>query len=122
MFLSKTSKTTTMSQQNEEITHIVLNENNYLPWVHTVTIELGGRSKLEYVTGELQKLGPTNPNFPTAQEKKALKEWRADDFFVTNWLLNSMEPAIADLYMCAGSVRLVWKKIEKRYGQKNNYV
>jgi hypothetical protein len=111
-----------MSQQNEKITHIVLNGNNYLPWVHTDTIGLRGRSKLEYVTGELQKLEPTNPNFPTAQEKKALKEWRADDFFVTNWLLNSMEPAIADLYMCAGSARVVWKKIEKRYGQKNNYV
>jgi hypothetical protein len=42
-----------MSQQNEKITHIVLNDNNYLPWVHTDTIGLGERSKLEYVTGEL---------------------------------------------------------------------
>jgi hypothetical protein len=70
MFLSKTSKTTTMSQQNEEISHIVLNDNNYLPCVHTVTIRLGERSKLEYVTGELQKSELTNPNFPNAQEKK----------------------------------------------------
>jgi hypothetical protein len=61
----------------------VLNGNNYLPWVHTVTIGLGGRSKLEYVTGEPKSV-PTNPNFPTAQEKKALKEWRANDFLVIN--------------------------------------
>jgi hypothetical protein len=42
--------------------------------MHTVIIGLGGRSKLEYVTGELPKPKPVNPNFPTAQEKKTLKE------------------------------------------------
>jgi gag-polypeptide of LTR copia-type len=59
-----------MTQQTEKITHILLNDINYLPWVHTVTIGLGGRSKLEYVTGELPKSEPVNPNFLTAQEKK----------------------------------------------------
>jgi gag-polypeptide of LTR copia-type len=99
-----------MSQQNEKITHITLNGTNYLPWMHTASIGLGGRSKLEYVTGELQKPLPVNPNFPTTQEKKALKEWRADDLLVTNWLLNSMEPAIVDICMCAGSAQAVWEK------------
>jgi hypothetical protein len=47
MFLSKTSNSATMSQQNEKITHIKLNDDNNLPWVHIVTIELGGRSKLK---------------------------------------------------------------------------
>jgi hypothetical protein len=32
-----------------------------------------------------------------------------------------MEPAIADICMCAGSAQAVWEKLEKRYGQKNNY-
>jgi hypothetical protein len=59
-----------MSQQIEKITHIILNGTNYLPWVHTVTIELGGRSKLEYLTRKLPKPEPVNPNFPTAQEKR----------------------------------------------------
>jgi hypothetical protein len=69
-----------MSQQTEKITHILLNDTNYLSWVHTITGELEyvtigkyvtiGRSKLEYVTGELPKPEPVNPNFPTAQEKK----------------------------------------------------
>jgi hypothetical protein len=107
-----------MSQQNEKITHITLNDTNYLPWMHTTSIGLGGRSKLEYVTRELQKPLPINPNSPTTQEKKALKEWRADDLLVTNWLLNSMEPAIADICMCAGSAQAVWEKLEKRYVQK----
>jgi gag-polypeptide of LTR copia-type len=111
-----------MSQQTEIITHITLNGTNYLPWLHTVTIGLGGRSKLEYVTGELPKPIPVNPNFPIAQEKKALKEWRTKDLLVTTWLLNSMEPAIADIYMCAGSAQAIWEKIEKRFGQKNNHV
>jgi gag-polypeptide of LTR copia-type len=111
----------TMSQQNEKITHITLNGTNYLPWLHTVTIGLGDKSKLEYVTGELPKPIPVNPNFPTAQEKKALKEWRTEDLVVTSWLLNSMEPAIADIYMCAGSAQAIWEKVEKRFGQKNNH-
>jgi gag-polypeptide of LTR copia-type len=92
-----------MSQQTEKITHIISNGTNYLPWVHTVTIGLSGKSKLEYVTGELPKPGSVNPNFPTIQERKILKEWRTDDLLVTSWLLNSMEPAIADICMCAGS-------------------
>jgi gag-polypeptide of LTR copia-type len=73
-----------MSQQTEKITHITLNGTNYLPWLHTVTIGLGGRSKLEYVTGELPKPIPVNLNLLTAQEKKALKEWRTEDLLVTS--------------------------------------
>jgi hypothetical protein len=46
----------------------VLNDN-YLAWVHTATIRLGGMSKLKYVIEELPKLIPTNLNFPTVQEK-----------------------------------------------------
>jgi hypothetical protein len=90
---------------NRKITHIILNGTNYLPWVHTATIGLGDISKLEYVTGELPKSESVNPNFPSAQEKKALKEWRTNDLLVTSWLLNSMEPAIADICMCARSAQ-----------------
>jgi hypothetical protein len=50
MFLSKISNSATMSQQNEKIIYIVLNDDNYLAWVHIVIIELGVRSKLEYIT------------------------------------------------------------------------
>jgi hypothetical protein len=87
-----------------------------LPWVHTVTIRLGDRSKLEYVTGELPKSEPVNSNFLTAQEKKALKEWRTDDLLVTSWLLNNMEPTIADICMCAGSAQGIWQKVKRRFG------
>jgi hypothetical protein len=67
-----------MSQQTEKITHITLNDTNYLPWLHTVTIGLGGRSNLEYVIGELPKPIPVNLNFPSAQEKRHSKngEWK----------------------------------------------
>jgi hypothetical protein len=58
-----------MSQQTEKITHIVLNGQNYLSWVHIVTIGLGGISKLQYVTGGQPKPVAINPNFLTAQEK-----------------------------------------------------
>jgi gag-polypeptide of LTR copia-type len=95
-------------QQTKKITHILLNGTNYFSWVHTVTIGLGGRSKLEYVTGKLSKSEPVNSNFPTAQEKKTLKEWRTDDLLVTSRLLNSIEPAIADNCMCARSAQGIW--------------
>jgi gag-polypeptide of LTR copia-type len=62
-----------MSQQTEKITHITLNDTNYLSWLHTIIIGLGGRSKLEYVTGKWPKPIPLNSNFPIAQ-KKAPKE------------------------------------------------
>jgi hypothetical protein len=41
--------------------------------MHTTSIGLGIRSKLEYVIGELQKSVPVNSNFPTAQEEKSFK-------------------------------------------------
>jgi hypothetical protein len=58
-----------MSQQIEKISHITLNGSNYLPWMHTVTIRLGDRSKLEYVTGELSKSEPMNPIFQQLKKK-----------------------------------------------------
>jgi hypothetical protein len=73
--------------------------------VHTVTIGLGDRFKLEYVTGKMPKPESVNHNFSTAQEKNALKEWRTDGLLVTSWLLNSMEPGIADICMRAGSAQ-----------------
>jgi hypothetical protein len=73
-----------MSQQTEKITHIILNDTNYLLWVHTVIIGLGDRSKLEYITEDLPKPELANPNFPTAQGKKTLKEWRTDDLLVNS--------------------------------------
>jgi hypothetical protein len=45
-------KSESMSQQIKKITYIILNGINYLPWVHIVTIGLGDRFKLEYVTGK----------------------------------------------------------------------
>jgi hypothetical protein len=89
--------------------------------MHTVTIGLGDRSKLEYVTGELPKPEPVNPNFPTAQEKKVLKERRTEYLVVTSWSLNSMDPTIADICMCVGSACAIWQKLERRFGQKNNH-
>jgi hypothetical protein len=81
--------------------------------MHTVSIGLGGRSKLQYVTGKLKKPVPVNPNFFMIQEKKTLKEWITDDLPVRNWLLNSTELAITDIYMCAGADWAIWEKLEK---------
>jgi hypothetical protein len=34
---------------------------------------------------------------PTAEEETKLRAWRKDDHLVANWLLNVMEPHIADI-------------------------
>jgi hypothetical protein len=76
-YLSITKITLTEDQnvlENEKITHITLNDTNYLPWMHTTLIGLGGGLKFEYVTGELQKSVLVNSYFPMTQEKKTLKE------------------------------------------------
>jgi gag-polypeptide of LTR copia-type len=67
------------------------------------------------------KTNTSKSQFPNCTRKKALKEWRTKDLLVTSWLLNSMEPAIADICICAGSAQAIWEKIEKRFGQKNNH-
>jgi gag-polypeptide of LTR copia-type len=65
-----------MSQQsdNTKLTAIILTGNNYIPWSRSVTIGLGGKDKLNFVTGTKTKLVPAKANEATAEERAKIEE------------------------------------------------
>lgn len=113
-----------MSQHsdNTKLTTIVLNGNkNYIPWSRSVTIGLSGRGKLQYVTGTKEKPKPTDPQKQTEAETIKIEEWQTADHMVMSWLLNTMEPQIANMFMYYSSSKEVWDKAKKLYGQQKNF-
>jgi gag-polypeptide of LTR copia-type len=86
-----------MAQINEKLTGVMLNGKNYHSWARQITFALTVRDKVEYITGEMPISVPALAGAPTAEEQKKLRAWRKDDHLVANWLLNVMEPQIADI-------------------------
>jgi hypothetical protein len=63
---------------------------------------------------------PQGP-FPTAEEKKAIKQWDKDDTMVIGWLLATMEPHINDLMSYQNTSRQIWEKVATRFARKKNF-
>jgi gag-polypeptide of LTR copia-type len=65
-----------MSQQfdNTKLTSIMLTGNNYIPWSRSVTIGLGGKGKLNFVTETKIRPVPAKANEATAEERAKIEE------------------------------------------------
>lgn len=99
------------------LTTRLLNGSNYRTWSRLVMIALRGEAKFGWVSGEIKC--PTDgkdPNFPTK-----LKEWNRVDSLVMLWLLNSMEPNIANLFLYEETSAKMWEAIRKMYGPPNTF-
>jgi gag-polypeptide of LTR copia-type len=66
-----------MSQQsdNTKLTTIILTGNNYIPWSKFVTIGLGGKGKLNFITGTKIRPVPAKVNEATTEERAKIKKW-----------------------------------------------
>lgn len=83
-----------MSQQfdNTKLTTIILNGNkNYIPWSRSVTIGLGSKGKLHFVTGTKERPKPDKPNEATAAETAQIEEWDTNDQMIMSLLLSTMD-------------------------------
>ncbi|XP_078174438.1 uncharacterized protein LOC144568083 [Carex rostrata] len=96
---------------NSPLTNILLNGKNYLPWARAVTIALGGQSKIGHINGKTLK--------PKTDETE-IDEWQANDHKVMNWLFNSMQPEIYDIFSYSETAKILWDKLEEMYGRSNN--
>nr|GEW82512.1 hypothetical protein [Tanacetum cinerariifolium] len=74
---------------SQRLTIILLNEFNYLPWSQAITIALGGRSRLGFISGKDVNPGVTSPEY---------EAWLSKDQMVMSWILNSMERNIAEIF------------------------
>ncbi|KAB2632525.1 hypothetical protein D8674_028772 [Pyrus ussuriensis x Pyrus communis] len=74
---------------NQRLSSVLLNEFNYLPWARTVSLALGGRSKLGFINGSQPAPDASSPEYGG---------WLCKDQLVMSWLLNSMERNIAEIF------------------------
>ena len=108
---------TTMSGGSDEgnpnlrLCSVLLNEYNYLSWSRAVTLALGGKSKLGFVNGVISMPEINSATYDT---------WLSKDHLVMSWLLNSMEPKIAEIFNYSESSMHLWKDVKEMYGNQNN--
>ena len=113
-----------MSQHsdNTKLTTLILNGNkNYIPWSRSVTIGLGGKGKLPFVTGTKERPKPKKPEEATAAETAQIDEWDTTDQMIMSWLLSTMDPKISNVLMYSKTSKEIWDKARKRYGQTKNF-
>jgi hypothetical protein len=107
-----------MIHYTEKLTSVMLDGKNYLLWVKQVTFGLIGRDELEHVTDENKIPVPVAIEAPTAEESKAIKQWRKDDTLVISWLLSTMVSHINDLMSYQNTARDIWVKAEMMFARK----
>jgi gag-polypeptide of LTR copia-type len=106
---------------NTKLTTIILTSSNYIPWARSVTIGLGGKDKLSFVTGTKTKPVPAKVNEAIAEEKAKIDEWETTDQMIMSWLLSTMEPRISNILMYSATSKDILDKANKRYGQQSNF-
>ncbi|XP_062026215.1 uncharacterized protein LOC133742542 [Rosa rugosa] len=96
---------------NQRLCSVLLNEFNYLAWSRAVTLALGGRSKLNFVNDK--------NNIPDASSSE-YESWLSKDQLVMSWLINSMEPKLAEIFSYSESSRHLWDAVKDMYGNLDN--
>ncbi|CAB4294638.1 unnamed protein product [Prunus armeniaca] len=75
---------------NLRLCSVLLNGFNYIPWSRAVSLALGGRSKIGFINGNILAPAVDDPKY---------EDWFCKDQLVMSWLLNSMEPQVAEIFI-----------------------
>jgi gag-polypeptide of LTR copia-type len=96
------------------LTNLVLDGKNYIQWARVVKVGLGGRSKLEHITGLVEK-----PDGTISTEIDKNKDWIARDLCVMSWIFNTMEPKIYEIFAFSNTAKELWDSLFEMYGNSN---
>jgi gag-polypeptide of LTR copia-type len=111
-----------LGSDNTKLTTVVLSGNkNYIPWSRQITIGLSRKGKSGFINGTKQKPIPKDPLKITDEETNKIEEWQTSDHMVMSWLLSTMEPQIANMFMYFNSSKEVWDKAKRLYGQQKKF-
>ncbi|KAI5327436.1 hypothetical protein L3X38_026832 [Prunus dulcis] len=86
----------TYSNSTMKLSSILLNGLNYVAWSRAVTLSLGGKAKLGHINGKAKQPKSNDPKFD---------DWEATNRMVMSWLINSMEPAIVEIFTFSESAK-----------------
>ncbi|KAL6196967.1 hypothetical protein ACLB2K_032580 [Fragaria x ananassa] len=95
---------------NQSIVATKLNQFNYLNWSRNIQLALGGRFKVSYIKEN---------NVPVADAEDYEKELSKNQQ-VRAWILNSLDPSIAEVFNYHESAYDVWEALKELYGSINN--
>jgi len=87
------------------------NGNNYFSWSQSVKMVLEGRHKFSFLTGEIPRPPPGDP-----QERY----WKAEDSILRSILIKSMEPQIGKPLLFAATAKDIWDTAQTLYSKRQN--
>ena len=70
-------------------------------------LAVGGRGKLEILTGEAKQ--------PSETKVDELKQWKIDNAMVSSWLINAMTPQLKKSFMYLPSAYEIWIEVRDSY-------
>ncbi|CAL9023896.1 unnamed protein product [Prunus brigantina] len=90
----------------------LLNGDNYTTWCRSIRLSLGAKNKLGFVEGTVQI--PSEKSNPDHYS-----HWLQCNDMVLSWILNSIEPEIADSVIYSTTAHEIWEDLKERFSQSN---
>ena len=89
-----------------------LNGDNYNSWCRAMKISLSAKNKTGFITGTI-----TEPSASKKPDEHAL--WQRCNDMVLSWILNSLEPDLADSVLSCATPHAVWEDLRERFALGN---
>ncbi|KAL6199954.1 hypothetical protein ACLB2K_029736 [Fragaria x ananassa] len=89
-----------------------LNGDNYTSWCRATRISLSAKNKTGFITGKIKEPSETsNPDDHSL--------WQRCNDMVLSWIINSLEPDLADLVLSCTTPHAVWEDLRERFSLGN---
>ena len=89
-----------------------LNGDNYNSWHRAMKISLSAKNKTGFITGEIKE-----PHATSKPKEHAL--WQRCNDMVLSWILNSLEPELADSVLSCDTPPAIWEDLHERFSLGN---
>ncbi|KAI4351191.1 hypothetical protein L6164_005570 [Bauhinia variegata] len=80
---------------------------NYREWAQAVKLAIGGRGKMEFLTGAA--------TIPTETDTQAAHQWHTENLMVSSQLINAMVPEIKRSFMFLPTAHDIWEVVRDSY-------
>jgi len=89
-----------------------LNGDNYNSWHRAMKISLSAKNKTGFITGKIKE-----PHEASNPEEHAL--WQRCNDMVLSWILNSLEPELADSVLSCNTPHAIWEDLREKFSLGN---
>ncbi|CAL8992944.1 unnamed protein product, partial [Prunus brigantina] len=87
-----------------------LSGDNYSTWSRQFRLALSAKNKIGFLDGSIKKPLKAKPEYD---------RWRRCNDMVLSWILNSLEPDLANSVIYTDSAHEIWADLEERFAQTN---